>query len=173
MVTSKGFRQFITVAGVGAVITAVLWAAPDTLDPPPGPVEGTGHTLEELYQKLDTLQNSVDDLSSSVSLLSSIPTFDTAIVNANGRTPILEEGGERTVILDSIHVYTGGVFINDRFGNTVARVSTTPLSNGSGQIIGSNEYTPRGLVVAAPLMVHSFSSTNNSTVTIGFYEAGP
>lgn len=47
---------------VGVLVTAWAVAAPGTLDPPEGPVAGTGRTLDEIYNKIEATEFQIASL---------------------------------------------------------------------------------------------------------------
>lgn len=129
-----------TGVGVGVVGAATLMntnalAAPGTLDPPAGPVEGTGRTLDEIYDRIEATELQVATIAANGGPWQSFTQF----VGANDQLTAIRVGSGR-VHVHAVIANAGRVTLFDGPGtvDSSARPLTGHPIGALRQITGGN-----------------------------------
>ncbi|HVZ93496.1 MAG TPA: hypothetical protein VG797_03200 [Phycisphaerales bacterium] len=131
--------QLVVIAMLGIAVAlgaSVLMAAPSTLQPPVGPVAGTGRTLNEIYDKVVAVEAAVSAIQAPSGGGSSSATWQYAYFEptSNQSVPQLIVPGR--VLVHAVVYYSMGVRAFDGSGG-VQVVNLRSAVNGSSWAITS------------------------------------
>lgn len=116
---NRNAKYAVGVAILSAVSgAAYLIAAPTTIEPPSGPIEGTGHTVTEIYDKLQSLEIDLQSLQLAVSegAVTSGPWESQYFANATGGSFTITTG---PTLIHSVIVYNTHATISNGAGGPV------------------------------------------------------
>ncbi|MEM1424490.1 MAG: hypothetical protein AAGH64_10870 [Planctomycetota bacterium] len=143
---------------VSAILNSASVAAPGTLDPPAGPVEGTGVTTQQLADDIASLRQDVQAISSPPTGRLAVP-----VQIDDGVTETVTVGVQGRAILHSVVASFGFFGVSDANGSLGA-VSAVPLLGATNiSYIGSNQ-VDYGVVVDLPITLSSGPIDEEGTV---------
>lgn len=113
------------IVGVGLVAASFVWSAPGTLAPPAGPIEGTGRTLDEVYERIASVETELSEAGGPWE----VAYFDPL---SNASEPQLIVDGRAHV--HAIVYYNVGLRVSDGPGETEFMILRHAFSGSSWEI---------------------------------------
>lgn len=156
-------RTMIVVCAVVVVasslfISQYLSAAPGTLNPPAGPVGGTGRTLEQIYDKLEDVQAAVNAIPGGTTGTTSGP-WSTVTFKPSSNNPTPQEVIPGRLHLHAIIYFNVNLELFD--GESAQAIAWLKFAGGATQTTQYSQKIELDVVVENGLRIANTANINN------------